>query len=202
MRRPTTCTPPSLKRVEIEVASVVVADELHRGVPPGAFDVVDLVVALVELADAVHPPVDVTAPIGTRQPDVLADRDRHRRDRLRPQLVGDLHAGRRRADHQHLAARGELRRTPVLQRRELVDVAGQVRRERGTRGSLDAPVAATTASHCQCPRSAATSNPSARAAHRLDRDPGEHRGIEVPAVVVEERDRVRRGHEPVGSSPS
>ena len=114
------------ERVEVEVAAVVVADELHRRVPAGAVDVVDLVVALVELADPVEPPVDVATAVRARQPNVLADRDRD----LAPgaaELVGDLHARRRRADDEHAAVARELRRPPVLQRRELLDASRAAR---------------------------------------------------------------------------
>ncbi len=81
------------EHADIEVPTIVAADELHRRVPAGALDVVHLVVALVELADAVQPPVDVAPTVGTGQPDVLADREGD----LAPgpsKFVGDLHAGR------------------------------------------------------------------------------------------------------------
>ena len=58
--------------------------------------------------DAFHPPQHVAAAIGTRHPDVLADRERHRPARSR-QLGGQLYARRRRSDHEDPAV-GKLRR--------------------------------------------------------------------------------------------
>ena len=43
--------------------------------PPSPLDVVHLVVALVELSDRVHPPVDVAPAVVPRQANVLADGD-------------------------------------------------------------------------------------------------------------------------------
>ena len=95
----------------------------------GSDQVLDLVVALVEDAQLVHPPVDVAAAVGPRHPDVVADRDGHRPPGS-PQLVGDLHARRGGADDQHLARR-DLPGLAVAQRGDLLEVAGQVPGEGG-----------------------------------------------------------------------
>ncbi len=107
------------QRVEVERAVLRAADELQRRQPAGPVDVVDLVVALVELADRIHPPVDVPAAVASREADVLADGDHHVATAA-PELVGDLDARGRRTDHQH-AAVVELRRVAVAQRRQLAD---------------------------------------------------------------------------------
>ncbi len=39
--------------------------------------VLDFVVALVELPDGVHPPMDVHAPVGARESDMVADGEGH-----------------------------------------------------------------------------------------------------------------------------
>ena len=100
---------------------------MRSGVPTSCGDgslrarveVVDLVVALVPDARRVHPPEHVAAAIRARQPHVLADRERHRPAGA-VDLVGELHAGGRRADDQH-AAFGQLSRIAVVERRELLD---------------------------------------------------------------------------------
>ena len=107
------------ERVEIQRRALRRADELRRRQPPRARQVVDLVVALVPHAGGVHPPQHVAAAIGPRQPHVLADRERHRPAGA-VDLVGELHAGGRRADDQH-AAVGQLARIAVVERRELRD---------------------------------------------------------------------------------
>ena len=126
-----------------------VADELHRRVTPGAIDVVDLVVPLVELADRVHPPVDVAAPVRR------AAGGRARRPRSSPSCpprrsssaicTPDADA----PDHEHSPSRSSCDGRRYSSAVDLFDAPGPLGRERGTRGSLDAPVAATTASHCQ-----------------------------------------------------
>ena len=109
----------ALERVEIERRPLGRADELRRRQPARARQVVDLVVALVPDARGLHPPEHVAAAIRPRQPDVLADRERHRPAGA-VDLVGELHAGRRRADDEH-AAFGQLRRIAVVERRDLLD---------------------------------------------------------------------------------
>ena len=63
--------------VQVEVAPLRRPDQLQRRQPPGAADVGHLVPALVELADRIHPPVDVHASVGPRQADVVTDGERH-----------------------------------------------------------------------------------------------------------------------------
>ena len=107
-------------------------------------DVVDFVVALVELADRGQPAVDVAPTVGARQADVLADRE------------GDGESARRsssaictpEADAPTTSTSPvgvELRGVSVSQGGQLVDAAGQFGRDRRDRGSLDAPAATTTA---------------------------------------------------------
>ena len=64
--------------------------------------VVDVIDALVEETECFHPGLDVAAAITPRQPDVLAHGQRDVPARA-PDFVGELHAGRRRAHHQHAA---------------------------------------------------------------------------------------------------
>ena len=92
------------QRGQVEGAPLRRAHQLQRRQPPGPDQVLDLVVALVEDAQLVHPPVDVAAAVGPRHPHVVADRDGHRPPGP-PQLVGDLHARRRGAHDQHRARR-------------------------------------------------------------------------------------------------
>ena len=116
-------------------------------------DVVDLVVAVVEHAGGVHPPLDVPAAIDARHPHMLADRKRHRAARA-VDLVGELDAGRRRADDEH-AARLELIGVAILHRRQHRDRRpAPPRQAAGTVAMLQAPVASTTVRHRQSPRSA------------------------------------------------
>ena len=65
------------ERVKVERHPGRVADELHRRVAARPLDVLDLVVALIELADRRQPAVDVAAAVGAREPDVLTDRNRY-----------------------------------------------------------------------------------------------------------------------------
>ena len=95
---------------------------------PGTLEVLHLVPPLVELADPVQPPIDVAAPVRTRQPYVLADRDRDVAARS-SQLVRDLDPGCRRTHHQDAAVVVDLRRSPVGQRGELLHGLREVRGE-------------------------------------------------------------------------
>ena len=100
--RPTSLTPICGQRVEVERRALGRADELQRRHPRARDDVVDFIVALVEHAGGIHPPLDVLAAIDARRANVLADRQRHRPAGALD-LVGELHAGRRRADDQNAA---------------------------------------------------------------------------------------------------
>ncbi len=121
------------KGMEVEIAPFVAADQLHRRVPARPLEVLDLVPALVELTDAVEPPVHVAAAVPAREADVLTGRDRDDPSGT-AQLVGDLHARRRCADHEHVAVTDELRGAAVVERGDLLDVRwegrGQVRHPR------------------------------------------------------------------------
>src|SRR6185312_10158021 len=93
---------------------------------PSAVDVVDVVPAFVELADRVEPPVDVATAVRARQPDVFTDGNRHRVPGS-SELVGDLYAGCRCADDEHLTVVRDLGWVAVLERSELPDVLRQRR---------------------------------------------------------------------------
>ena len=100
----------------------------------GPDDVVDLVVALVQHAGRVQPPHDVPAAVHAWQPDVTADGEGDRA--ARPlDLVGQLDAGRGRADDQHPAV-VELAGIAVL--RAVIDLtgAGPRPRRQGRRARL------------------------------------------------------------------
>ena len=117
--------------------------------------VLDLVVALVVQAGGVHPPLDVAAAIRARRAHVLADRQRHRTSGALD-LVGDLRTGGGRADD-HDAARLEAARgcdTAAVVSWAMPD--GISAASFGTCAMLNAPVASTTALHCQVPCSVTT----------------------------------------------
>ena len=122
------------ERVEVERRPLGRPDQLGRGQPPGPGEVVHLVVPLVPHARGVHPPQHVTPAVDARQPHVLPDRQGHRPAGAL-QLGGQLHAGRRRPDHEH-AAVGELVRVAVVERRELLDRRGHLAGERRDRGPV------------------------------------------------------------------
>ena len=153
--RPTSFTPMLGERVEVERGALGRARELHRRHAAGPHDVVHLVVALVEHAGRLHPPVDVATPVHAGPAHVLADGQRDRTTRALD-LVGDLHAGRRRADDQHPAL-GELVGVAVLHRRERRHRRRHgLGERRAARGTLNAPVASTTVWHCHSPWSVVT----------------------------------------------
>ena len=127
--RPTSFTPMLVERVEVERGPFGGAGELHGGHAPGPDDVVHLVVALVEHAGRLHPPVDVPVAVHARPSYVLPDRE----DDLAAgalDFARDLHPGRRCADDEH-AAFAELLRVAVLHR-------GQGRHRRRHRVRTDA----------------------------------------------------------------
>ena len=108
------------ERVEIERRPLWGPDELRGGEPPGPREVVDLVVALIPHARGVHPPENVTPPVGARQPHVLSNGEGDPPTRSM-KLRCQLHAGGRRPHDEH-APSGELIRIAVVERRELLDV--------------------------------------------------------------------------------
>src|SRR5690606_13439391 len=103
------------QRVLIERRALGRADELRRRHAARADDIVDLVVALVEDADGVEPPLDIEPAIRARHPDMLADGEDHTPPRA-PDLVRELQPRRGRADDEH-AAVVELARIAVRLRR-------------------------------------------------------------------------------------
>ena len=138
------------ERVEVERRALGGADELRRGQPPGAGQVVDLVVPLVPDARRVHPPEHVAAAVGARQPDVLPHRQRDRPARP-PDLGRELDAGRGGTDDEH-AAVGEPRRGCGSRTASpAAPTSGTPAAKAGTDGRLQAPVASTTDRRGSCP---------------------------------------------------
>ena len=195
-RRPVSFTPASRERVEVEGRAVGRAGKLQRGHAARPPDVVDLVVALVEHAGRIHPPLQIPAAIHARRADVLAGRDRDRAPRAL-QLVRDLGAARRSADDQH-AAIGDLGRIAIRlcrQRRDrwrhIGGKAWQARDVARTRGDDDgpaAPVPAVRAHEVAC----------VVAAHRGDGGVGSHRRRDRLCVARDEVDDLRQRPVAVG----
>ena len=100
----------------MSVRRVVGARELKRRHSANPIEVVDLGIELVEHPGAVHPPLDVFAPIDTGRTDVLAQGEGHGPTRA-VDLIGDLCAACRGADDKH-ATLLKLLRVAVLLRRE------------------------------------------------------------------------------------
>ncbi len=90
------------QRVEVDRPVLGRPDQLRRRQVAGADEIVHLVVALAEHTGRLHPPAHVATAVRPRQPDVLADGEGHRSPGA-PDLVGQLHAGGRRADDEHAA---------------------------------------------------------------------------------------------------
>ena len=160
--------------IEIQRAPLGRADELERGDPARPLDVVDLVVALVEHAGGIHPPLDVAAAVGPGCADVLAHGQRDRSARA-VDLVGELDPGRRGADHEHAAVL-ELIGVAVVDRRERADRGGSASASLGTHGTLHAPVASTTARGVPVAAVGAHQVAGIGAAHRRHPGMGPHRG--------------------------
>jgi hypothetical protein len=123
-RRPTSFTPIAVSALRSSVERSGVPASCSDRQPrhaPRPFNVVDLIVALVEHAGGVHPPLQVLAAIEPGCPDVFADRQDHRPAGA-VDFVRDLRAARRCADN-HDAAVGEPAGIAVLLRRELRDRA-------------------------------------------------------------------------------
>ena len=120
--------------VEIQRPALRRADELRRGESSRAHQIVDFVVPLVPHTGGIHPPEYVATSIGPRQAHVLADRKDD--GSARPgDLVGELHARRRRSHDQH-AAVGQMARIAVIERRHGLDVWRQCLRERRHAGDV------------------------------------------------------------------
>ena len=84
------------------------ADELQRGFVAGGDRVGQLVDGAVEAADALQPPEDVHPAVAARHAGVAADGEHDVTSGV-GQLVGELHAGGRGADHEHAAVRQRIR---------------------------------------------------------------------------------------------
>ena len=123
-----------VERVEIERRALGRAHELRRRQPSRARQVVDLVVALVPHARAIHPPQHVAPAVGARQPHVLAHRDGDGPPGLL-QFGRQLQAGGRRSHDQH-AAVGQIAGPAVVERRELLDRRRNGRSYRGHAGQV------------------------------------------------------------------
>ena len=121
--------PVGLQGGQVEPPVVGPADQLGGWLVSREQAVGHLVDRGVEDAEAVEPPVDVHAAVGARHAGVAADGDRHVSPG-RPELAGELDAGRRGADDQHAAVR-QRARVAVFARHDLVNVRRQgVRRRR------------------------------------------------------------------------
>ncbi len=114
--RPVSRTPRACSSAEVEVGDrpfgAGAADQLQRGLPSGGSGVGHLVDGAREPSGGLHPPEDVHPAVAAWHPGVAADGQ----DDVTPgpvELVGDLHAGRRGAHHEHSAC-GELVGVAVL----------------------------------------------------------------------------------------
>ena len=142
--RPRTATPAAVDRVEVEGAPLGGAEQLQRRRAADPQQVVDVLDPLVEHADRVEPPLDVHAAVGARHPDVLPDREGDLAPGAR-QLVGDLHPGGGTARRRGPARRPAARAGGSRWRRSGRGARAAPRRTSGRCGSLQAPVATTTA---------------------------------------------------------
>ena len=165
----------------------------------GADQIVDLVVAFVEHPGGVEPPEDVPPGVGARHAYVLADGERHR-TAAAVDLLGELHAGGRTADHED-AAGGQLRRRAVGQRGDLVDRGRQPCGERRHRGDVGHARGEHHAGAAPCAAVGGDGVPVTIDRHPDDPRPGLHRRADRPGVVVDQLDDLGHRHEPVGITP-
>ena len=105
------------QNAEIEVAVVGAADQLQRRLTAGRLEIAPFEGRIVQNAGLLHPGVDVPSAIAAGHAGVIPDGERHRPPRGMD-LLGELSAGRRGADHQHAGFR-KLPRLPVVCRRHL-----------------------------------------------------------------------------------
>jgi hypothetical protein len=126
--------PVLLQGGQVEPSVVGPADHLGGWLVPREQAVGHLIDRRVEEAEAVEPVVDVHPAVVAGHAGVPADGDRHVSSG-RPELVGELGAGRRHADHQHATVR-QRPRIAVLTRHHLVNVRGQGARRSGHGGPV------------------------------------------------------------------
>ena len=181
------------ERVQVEAGMVPRPGQLQRGHPAGALDVVDLGPELVQHAGRVHPPLDVAPAIEPGHADMLAGREPDLPARGLD-LVRQLHAGGRAADHQH-AALGQVRGAAIVHRRD----RGDARRQLGGTGRNLWQVAGAAGQHDDPGLPVAPVGPDviAAIAGRELRDPRLvlHRGGDGPGIA---RQHVHDlGHVPV-----
>ncbi len=184
------------ERVEVVGGPLGGAGELHRRHPARSHEVVHLVVALVEHAGRVHPPVDVATPVHAGSSHVLTDRQGDRPARAL-ELVGDLHAAGRRSHHQH-APLGQLVGVPVARRRERVHRRRHGVGERRHARDVERPRRqhhGEAVPHALVGRDAV---PAVGAAHRRHRRAGLHRGGDLVRVAGDEVDDLGHRHVAVG----
>ena len=124
VNRPTRCTPLACSVARSSDEWSVRPTSCSDGSFRAATHVANVVDGPVEGADHVEPPEDVHAAVAPRHAAVAADGERHLAA-AGAQLVGELHAGGRRADDEH-AAVGELFGTPVRGGNDLVDAGREV----------------------------------------------------------------------------
>ncbi len=192
-RRPTSVTPISVSALRSSVERSGVPASCNEGTLRALAMSSTCVVALVEHAGGVHPPLQVLAAVDAGRPNVLADRQGHRTARA-VDLVGDLGAARRCADDQD-AAVGELVGIAVLLGRE----RGDRGRHQIGKGGNTGDVAGSGSEHDRPALPVALVRahqvPRLGAAHRRDRRVGLHRGRDRLGVAADELDDFR--HRPV-----
>ncbi len=150
----------------------------------------------VHHAGHVHPPFDVAAAVEARRPHVLADRQGDLPARGLD-LLGQLDAGRRGADH-HDAAVLELIGVAVLHGREAGDAARQIRRQ--LRHGRNVAGAAGQDQGAAMPVAAIGGDavPTIGLADRRHRRPGLDRRRDGVGVALQEANELRHVHVAVG----
>ena len=122
------------QNAEVEVAVVGAADQLQRRLAASCVEIASLEGRIVKNAGRLHPGVDVLSAVAAGHARVIPDGERHRAPRGMD-LLGELSAARRGADHQHAAIR-KLPRLPVVRRRQLGDPGHERLRHRRTERRL------------------------------------------------------------------
>ena len=142
--RPTISTPAALSALRSSVDALGRADQLRRRQPARARQVVDLVVALIpDARRSIHHSTSRPRYVRGSRTCSPTDSVTGRPDAM--DLVGQLHAGRRRADDEH-AAVGQLIGIAISRAvKRLRSRAAAPARSAGTLARLQAPLASTTA---------------------------------------------------------